>query len=69
MVSSVSFGGAHSLDFYTAPSPVFTTPDTGVTALANLFRLIVLRMTGLKDTHALKFHCHPVVLFHYRAWE
>lgn len=32
MVSSVSFGGAHSLDFYTAPRPVTLPPGTTVTS-------------------------------------
>ncbi|GCE74178.1 hypothetical protein SEA27A368_40110 [Salmonella enterica] len=32
-----------------AADPVFINPDTGVTASENLFRLMVLRMTGLKD--------------------
>lgn len=34
-----------------AADPVFINPDTGVTASENLFRLMVLRMTGLKDAH------------------
>lgn len=34
---------------YSRRGPVFINPDTGVTASENLFRLMVLHMTGLKD--------------------
>lgn len=37
--------------------PAFINPDTDVTASENLFRLMVLRMTGLKMAHQRCYTC------------
>lgn len=55
-----------------AAEPVFINQDTGVTASENLFRLMVLRMTGLKDAHPNFGWLHTMVdshriLLHTRA--